>query len=86
MEDEKPGSSENSDLYEKGSELSTPKVVAGILSGMLGGTLLVLPLMSLNSGYITSLIVCASAGFICYYTAHLIVTHIGKSSIRQWIT
>jgi amino acid permease len=74
------------DLYQTGSRLSTPKVVVGILNGMIGGTILILPLLCLGSGYLTSLTVCALAGFICYYTAHLIVTHIGKSSIREWIT
>ncbi len=60
--------------------------VLGLVNGMLGGTCLVLPLAGLKTGYITTIIVCLCSGFICYYTAYLIVMHLGKGkNIRHCI-
>ena len=39
---------------------------------------LVLPVMGLTAGYITSIWVNLLVGFISYYTASLIITHLGK--------
>lgn len=52
--------------------------VLGLANGMIGGTILILPLLGLTTGYITSLIVCLIMGGISYYTAKLIVVHLGK--------
>ena len=40
---------------------------------------LVLPLMGLNAGWITSIWVNLLIGFLSYYTASLIITHLGKA-------
>lgn len=53
---------------------------------MVGGTILVLPLLGMHTGYL--LIPCVSLliGFISYYTCHLIVLHLGESrNIREVI-
>jgi hypothetical protein len=53
--------------------------VAGLLNGMIGGTILVLPIIGMTSGYITTILICSFVGFVSYYTAHLIVVHLGKA-------
>lgn len=49
----------------------------GLLNGMIGGTILVLPLLAIQTGYL--LIPCISIlyGSISYYTCYLIVLHLG---------
>lgn len=59
--------------------MSAPMVVIGLVNGMIGGTCLVLPLIGLKAGYITTLLVSCFTGFIGYYTASILVMHIGKS-------
>ena len=39
---------------------------------------LILPVMGLNAGWLTSILVNLSVGFISYYTASLIITHLGR--------
>ena len=53
-------------------------IVMGLTNGMIGGTILVLPLIGLTTGYVTTIWVTLLIGFISYYTARLIVTHLGK--------
>lgn len=50
----------------------------GLLNGMIGGTILVLPLLGINTGYL--LIPCVSLlyGSISFYTCYLIVHHLGE--------
>jgi amino acid permease len=58
--------------------MSMPMTVIGLVNGMIGGTCLSLPLIGLKTGSITTIIVCIVTGFISYYTAYLIVLHLGK--------
>jgi hypothetical protein len=53
--------------------------VAGLLNGMIGGTILVLPIIGISTGYLTAVIVSCVLGFITYYTANLNIVHLGKS-------
>jgi len=53
--------------------------VLGLVNGMMGGTILVLPIIGLASGYISSLLGCFIMGIISCYTVYIIVLHIGKS-------
>lgn len=59
-------------------ETTNSMTVVGLLNGMLGGTILVLPLIGLTTGYFTSLAVCLLMGTISFYTAYLIMLHLGK--------
>lgn len=54
--------------------------VIGLLNGMIGGTCLVLPYYGLDSGWLTIILVCIIMGWISYYTAYLIILHLGKGS------
>ena len=60
--------------------------VLGLLNGMIGTSCLVLPVIGQTAGYITTLWVCLLIGFASYYTAYLIVLHLGKAkSIKECI-
>lgn len=51
---------------------------------MVGGTILVLPLLGIQTGYITTIIVSFVVGYISYYTALIYIVHLGKEKdIRQ---
>ena len=82
MQDDSNMIDNDESLYKVGSELSTPKVVMGSLNGMIGGTILVLPILGLSAGWITSIIVCSVFGFINYYTLYLSVLHFGRRNLR----
>ena len=52
----------------------------GLVNGMIGGTCLVLPQLGIQTGFITILWVALVTATISYYTARLIITHLGKGS------
>lgn len=66
--------------------MSANMVVIGLVNGMIGGTCLVVPHIGLQTGWLMSIIVCAVIGWITYYTAYLIVIHLGKGkSIKECV-
>ena len=52
--------------------------VIGLLNGMVGSGCLVLPVVALGTGYFTIIWVTIVVGYISYYTAYLIITHLGQ--------
>jgi amino acid permease len=54
--------------------------VVALVNGMVGGTSLVLPYMGIKTGWIMSALICSGIGLITYYTAYLIVLHLGKGA------
>lgn len=61
-------------------------VTIGLVNGMIGGTCLVLPHIGLKTGWIMTFIVCIVCSWMTYYTAYLIVLHLGKGTqIRDCI-
>ena len=54
--------------------------VVALVNGMVGGTSLVLPYMGIKTGWIMSALICSGIGLITYYTAYLIVLHLGKGT------
>lgn len=49
----------------------------GLLNAMVGGTVLVLPLLGLAAGSLWIVVLCVFYGLISYYTCQLIVQHLG---------
>jgi hypothetical protein len=45
---------------------------------MIGGTILVLPVLGLTAGYLLSPLLIIMMGTISLYTAYLIIVHLGK--------
>lgn len=59
--------------------MSAGTTVMGIVNGMIGVNCLVLPTIGLSAGYLNILWTCSLMGYVCYYMAVLLVTHMGKS-------
>lgn len=57
--------------------LSTPLTIIGMVNGMIGGTILSLPLLAKSAGYIAVLTVLPITGFFSYYSCRLCVAHLG---------
>jgi hypothetical protein len=55
-------------------------VVIGMINGMIGGVILVLPLLVLEAGSIGSGIVILVSGIFSYYSCMLCVKHLGSFS------
>ncbi len=60
--------------------MSSTMTIIGLVNGMIGGTCLVLPHIGLRTGWLTSILVALVTGWISYYTAYLIILHLGKGS------
>ena len=52
----------------------------GMVNGMIGGLILILPIYALNSGYVTTLIVILLTGLFSFYSCYLCVLHMGDQS------
>jgi hypothetical protein len=60
--------------------------IIGLLNGMIGGTILVVPIIGIRTGYIMTFLVCAILGYISYYTSYLIILHLGKGkNVTEYI-
>jgi amino acid permease len=57
--------------------LSSPLTVIGMVNGMIGGFILILPVNALNAGYAFTLIVITIVGAFSYYSCYLCVAHLG---------
>jgi len=53
--------------------------IVAIVSGMLGTSLLVVPIMGIKAGSLTTIWVSILVGYCLYYTAYLIIAHLGRS-------
>lgn len=57
-----------------------PTVMIALINGMIGGVILVLPLLALEAGTIVTAIVIIISGVFSYYSSMLCVKHLGNSS------
>lgn len=58
----------------------------GVLNGMIGGTILVLPLMGIETGYALIPVIALLYGSFSYYSCRLIILHLGEcNNIRDAI-
>jgi amino acid permease len=55
-------------------------VVLSLVNGMIGGLILILPVLALQGGYLSTFFVIGITGLFSYYSAKLCVLHIGNSS------
>jgi len=51
----------------------------GLLNGMLGVSCMILPTLGIIAGYLPSVWVTIIVGYLLYYTAQIIVTHLGQA-------
>jgi hypothetical protein len=70
---------ESDDDFNGGQEVTSLTTVVSMVNGMMGSNSLILPVLGLTSGWFTSIWTCLLAGYLLYYTAELIITHLGQS-------
>ena len=58
--------------------INGPMVVIGMVNGMIGGVILVLPLLALDAGTVSTFIVVFLSGIFSYYSCQLCVRHLGN--------
>lgn len=56
------------------------QVIIALVNGMLGGVILILPVMAMQSGTVLSLLVILLTGFFSYYSCLLCIKHLGEHS------
>jgi amino acid permease len=64
-------------MTEKKEVLNAPMTVLGMVNGMIGGLILLLPVYTLEAGYLLSLIVIVFTGVFSLYSCYLCVIHMG---------
>jgi hypothetical protein len=64
--------------FNAGRHVRSPTMVFVMVSGMVGTSCMVIPLVGLTTGWLTTLWINAVVAFFLYYTASLIITHLGK--------
>ena len=64
-------------LAKESTFISTKMVVLSMINGMIGGLILLLPILALKTGYALSIIVIVTAGFFSYYSCCLCLLHLG---------
>jgi amino acid permease len=53
-------------------------VIVALVNGMIGGLILVLPILAMYGGTLLSLLVILITGFFSYYSCYLCIIHLGK--------
>lgn len=53
-------------------------VIIALINGMIGGLILVLPILAMNGGSVLSLIVILATGFFSFYSCYLCIIHLGS--------
>ena len=61
-------------------QLSAPMVILGMVNGMIGGLILLLPVFALDAGYVLTLIVILITGGFSYYSCYLCIIHMGDQN------
>ena len=75
-----PWMEEEKDNFNAGMEISTTAIVVSLSIGLVAFSGVLIPNMALGTGYINSMLVVLVLGFITYYTASLIIVHLGRGS------
>lgn len=57
--------------------LSSPLTVVGLMNGMIGGVILVLPVSAYQAGYLFTILAVLFSGFFSFYSCYLSIKHLG---------
>lgn len=55
--------------------LNTPMTIVAMVNGMIGGLILILPILALDAGYMLTFLVILVTGFFSWYSCYLCVKH-----------
>jgi hypothetical protein len=75
---------EDKDDFNGGAEVTATTTVLGMLNGMLCVNAIVLPTLGLSAGWVTTIWSNFLIGYLLYYTAYLIIKHMGKSKNMKY--
>jgi amino acid permease len=67
-----------------GERLSSKLTVVGMVNGMIGGLILILPVLTLDAGWALSLAVLLVIGGLSFYSCYLCVIHMGDQPDLDW--
>jgi len=70
---------DNNKDFNGGKKIGRGTTILILVSGMLGTSLLVVPLIGTQAGYWTTLLMSFLVGYCLYYTAQLVLTHMGQA-------
>lgn len=65
--------------------IGTGTTLVGLINGMIGGIMLVVPILSLDAGYVDWMVACILLAPITCYTAYLLIRHLGKSKNIKYL-
>jgi hypothetical protein len=65
--------------------IGTWTTLIGILNATIGGSMLVIPILALDAGYVDWMIGCCVLAFVTCYTAYLLVKHLGKAKNIKYL-
>jgi len=65
--------------------INTVTTLVGLLNAMIGGSMLVLPVLGMDGGYLTIVIGCVLICAVTGYTAFLLVHHLGKAKNVKYL-
>lgn len=65
--------------------IGTPTTLVGLLNAMIGGSMLVIPVLGMEAGYLSWTINCILICIVTGYTAYLLVTHLGKAKNIKYL-
>ena len=65
--------------FNAGQSINTTTLIISLSIGMIAFSGLLVPVLGLQAGYITSSCLLLLISFISYYTAYLIILHLGKA-------
>jgi hypothetical protein len=57
---------------------SLPTTVLALLNGMFGGSIMILPLLSLKIGWLYISLIILTTALINWYSCHLVLLHLGN--------
>jgi amino acid permease len=66
--------------HHEDEKLSSPLTVLGMVNGMIGGLILILPVYALKAGYILTFLVILVTCIFSYYSCYLCIIHMGKET------
>ena len=61
----------------KKENINMPTAVVGIINGMIGGTILVLPVLTRSGGWVLTLITIVITGAASFFSCYIAVIHLG---------
>jgi amino acid permease len=59
--------------------IGTVTTLVGLINATIGGSMLMLPVLSMKAGYLDWGFGCTILCLVCMYTAYLLVKHLGKA-------